>query len=175
MVYRVLLFTLIFASSLIASTNLSSLKSFKADFTQIVVNESNKSIEYKGEVFIKNSGKVLWKYKTPILKNVYLINDQVIVDEPELEQAIYTKLEQTIDMIKLLKEAKKIDKDLYQANLYEIDYFITLKEGKIRSLAYKDQLANRVSINFSNIEQNIKISDEIFNFLPPKYYDIIEK
>lgn len=175
MVYRILLLTTVFVSSLFASINLSDLKSFKADFTQIVTNESNKTIEYKGEVFIKNSGKVLWQYKTPIIKNVYLVDDMAIVDEPELEQAIYTKLEQAINIIKLLKEAKKIDTNLYQSRLYEVDYFITLKDEKISSLAYKDQLANRILINFSNIEQNGEISDELFKFLPPKHYDIIEK
>ena len=74
-----------------------------------------------------------------------------------------------------MKNAKKIDEDLYQANLYETNYFITLKDGKVKSLGYKDQLENRIAIDFSKIEQNVEISDEIFEFLPPKHYDIIEK
>ena len=175
MVYKVLIVTLVFASSVFASINLEELKSFKAEFKQTVTNESNKTIEYKGSVFIKNTGKVLWKYKTPVEKNVYVLDDLAIVDEPELEQAIYSKLEKAINIISLLKNAKKIDEDLYQANLYETNYFITLKDGKVKSLGYKDQLENRIAIDFSKIEQNVEISDEIFEFLPPKHYDIIEK
>ena len=90
MVYKVLIVTLVFASSVFASINLEELKSFKAEFKQTVTNESNKTIEYKGSVFIKNTGKVLWKYKTPVEKNVYVLDDLAIVDEPELEQAIYS-------------------------------------------------------------------------------------
>ena len=175
MVYRILLITGLLVSSVFASMKLDELKSFKADFTQEVTNESNKTIEYKGEVFIKNTGKVLWKYKTPIIKNVYLVDNVAIVDEPELEQAIYTSLEKSIDIIKLLKEAEKIDTDLYKSTLYNVNYFITLKDGKIQSLAYQDQLANRIAINFSSIEQNKDISDEIFKFIPPQEYDIIKK
>ena len=175
MVYRYILITTLFISSLFASINVEELKSFKADFVQRVTNESNKTIEYNGKVFIKNSGKVLWQYQTPIVKNVFVLGDLVIVDEPELEQAIYTNLEKSIDMIKLLKDAKKVEENLYKSTLYEIDYFITLENEKIKSLNYMDQLANKVSIDFFKIEQNIQFSDDIFKFIPPKEYDIIEK
>jgi len=175
MVYRFILVTTIFVSSVFASINFEELKTFKSEFTQLVINESGKTISYKGEVFIKNNGKVLWKYKTPIVKNVYLIDDLVIVDEPELEQAIYTKLEKEINMLKLMKEANKIDKDLYKANLYNTNYFITIKDDKIKSLSYQDELSNKISINFSDPEQNVEIKDQIFIFLAPKHYDIIEK
>lgn len=175
MVYRILLLIGLFISNIYASENFNELKTFKAEFTQLVTNESKKTIEYNGEVFIKNNGKVLWKYKTPIIKNVYVIENIAIVDEPELEQAIYTSLEKSIDILKLLKDAKKIDDNLYKASLNDVDYFITLKENKVSSLSYKDQLANSISINFSKIEQNSEISDELFIFLAPDYYDIIKK
>ena len=179
MVYKILLLSLLSISSIFsnetASKNLENLKSFNADFIQKVTNESDKTIEYKGEVFIKNSGKVLWKYNTPIIKNVYVINNIVIVDEPELEQAIYTTLQSGIDMIKLLKEAKEIKKNIYQAKLYENLYTIEVKEDKINSISYKDELANKIIISFENAKQNIQIDDNIFNFLAPDFYDIIKK
>ena len=179
MVYKILLLCLISISSLFssvsASTNLENLKSFKADFIQKITNESNTVIEYKGEVFIKNNGRVLWRYNTPILKNVYIINNIVIVDEPELEQAIYSTLEDNIDMIKLLKDARKIEKNKYETKLYNTLYTITTKENKIKSMFYKDELENKILISFENVKQDIEIKDEIFNFLAPEYYDIIKK
>ncbi len=175
MVYRNLLLVLLFASNIFGATKLEDLKSLKANFIQTIISQSNKTIEYKGELFIKNSGKVLWKYQTPIIKNVYVINNVVIVDEPELEQVIYTTLEKNIDMLKLLKEAKKIDKNKYLATLYEVEYLIQMNENKISSLSYKDELENKIVITFLKSEENIEIKDEIFQFLPPKYYDIIEK
>ncbi len=175
MVYKILIVTSLFISNVFASIDFDKLKSFEAEFIQTVTNESQKTIEYKGEVFIKSSGKVLWRYKTPIEKNVYILGNIAIIDEPELEQAIYTSLEKSIDIIKLLKDSKKIGDDLYKAKLYEVDYFITLKDDKISSLSYKDELANSISIDFSKIKQNSEISDSIFTFFPPDYYDIIKK
>jgi len=179
MIYKILLLCLLSVSSMfssvIASNNLENLKSFKANFIQKIANESNKVIKYEGEVFIKNNGRVLWKYQTPIIKNVYIINNIVIVDEPELEQAIYTTLEDNIDMIKLLKEAKKVAQNKYETKLYNTLYTIKTKEDKIESLSYTDELENKVLISFENIEQNIELNDSIFNFLAPKDYDIIKK
>ncbi len=175
MVYRIFLVIGLFFSLAFASFDKENIRSFEADFSQTVTNESGKTIEYKGKVFIKNNGKVLWKYLEPIVKNVFLIDDLVIVDEPELEQAIYTKLEKSIDIIKLLKEAKKIEENLFESYLYDVKYLIKTKDDKISSLSYKDELANSIEIKFLNIKQNIEIKDNIFQFLAPNYYDIIEK
>jgi outer membrane lipoprotein carrier protein len=175
MVYKNILIVLIFVSNIFASTNLEDLKSLKANFIQTITSKSNKTIKYKGELFIKNNGKVLWQYKSPIIKNVYVINDIVIVDEPELEQVIYTTLEKNINMLKLLKEAKQIDENKYLATLYEVEYLIQMNENKILSLSYKDELENKILITFLKSEENIEIRDEIFQFLPPEHYDIIEK
>jgi len=175
MVYRIFLVIGLFISLAFASFDKENIRSFEADFLQTVTNESGKTIEYKGKVFIKNNGKVLWKYFEPVVKNVFLIDDLVIVDEPELEQAIYTKLEKSIDMIKLLKEAKKIEENLFESNLYDVEYLIKIKDDKISSLSYKDELANSIEIKFLNNKQNIEIKDSVFQFLPPDYYDIIEK
>ncbi|TLP36186.1 LolA-like outer membrane lipoprotein chaperone [Arcobacter arenosus] len=175
MVYRVFLVTVMLLSFSFAAFDKGNIKSFEADFLQIVTNESGKKIEYKGQVFIKNNGKVLWKYFEPVKKNVYLINDLVIVDEPELEQAIYTKLEKNIDIIKLLKDAKQIETNLYESFLYDVKYLIKIQEDNISSLSYKDELANSIEIKFLNIKQNIDIDEKTFQFLAPDYYDIIEK
>ncbi len=153
----------------------TEIKSFKAQFTQTITNSSKSNIEYKGEIFIKNNGKVLWKYKTPVVKNVYINQNFAIVDEPELEQAIFTSLESEINIIKLLNSAKKIDENNYKAKVYNIEYNILVKNNQISSISYSDELENKVFISFTNIEQNIVIDDLIFKFAAPDYYDIIRK
>ena len=175
MVYRFLVLVMLFISNAFANSQLENLKSFEAEFVQSVKNESNKIIEYKGKVFIKNSGKVLWKYKTPIIKNVYVLGNIVIVDEPELEQAIYTTLENSIDIVKLLKDAKKVDENKFEADIYNTKYTILLESKKIKAISYSDQLENKVLIKFDNSIQNSQVPDNIFTFLPPEHYDIIKK
>ena len=119
----------------------------------------------------------MWKYKTPVVKNVYINNDYAVVDEPELEQAIYTKLESEINIIKLLNNSKKVNENSYTTNIDDVDYLIKTSkdDNKISYIKYKDKLENDVEIKFSSVVQNGDIQDEMFKFTPPSNYDIIRK
>ena len=136
---------------------------------------SSDIITYQGEVFIKNSGQILWKYKTPVVKNVYIDNNMAIVDEPELEQAIFTTLENEINILKLLKEAKKIDNNNYVSTIDGTKYQISMSSNRIKKITYKDTLDNSVEIIFSNSVQDEPIDDNIFVFVAPSNYDLIRK
>lgn len=175
MFYKVVFLSLFFISSSFASNALENIKSFQANFVQVIKNSSNKTIEYKGEIFIKEPSKILWKYKEPIIKNVFVINSFAIVDEPELEQAIFTSLDNDIDILKLLKEAKKVSENRFKALIKDVEYTILLKDSKINSISYKDALENNVTINFNDIKQNMPIDNKTFSFNPPSHYDIIRK
>ncbi|WP_151951358.1 LolA-like outer membrane lipoprotein chaperone [Aliarcobacter butzleri] len=175
--YDVQLIGLIFlAISSIASTDIRNLDSFEAKFTQIITSNSKNVIEYKGEVFIKKSGKILWKYKTPVTKNVYIDGNFAVVDEPELEQAILTQLESEIDIIKLLNSSKKVDNNTFFTDIDDVKYTIkTSKDDKIQEIKYVDKLENSVVIKFYDVVQNGQIGDDIFKFDIPSYYDVIRK
>ncbi|APW65914.1 MULTISPECIES: LolA-like outer membrane lipoprotein chaperone [Arcobacteraceae] len=174
MFYKMIFTIIVFFIAINATADIKNLQSFKADFTQSIKSINNKIIEYKGEVFIKNTGKILWKYKTPIEKNVYILNDFAIIDEPELEQAIYTQLQSEINIIKLLKTSKKINENTYLANIDDIDYLIETSK-QIELIKYKDKLDNSVEIKFENQVTNKEIQDSIFKFTAPEHYDIIRK
>ena len=107
MFYKIIISSTLFCLSCFGANDIKNLDSFKANFSQIITSTSDNIIEYKGEVFIKKSGKILWKYKTPVEKNVYINDNFAVVDEPELEQAIFTELESEINIIKLLNSSKK--------------------------------------------------------------------
>jgi outer membrane lipoprotein carrier protein len=158
-----------------ANLDMKNLKTFEANFEQSIKSNSGNEISYLGNVFIKNSGKILWEYKTPIEKNVYVLNNFVIIDEPELEQAIYTTLENEINIIDLIKGSKKVDENTFLASIDEIKYFISLEKGKINTISYTDKLDNKVLISFNAVKQNENISDDVFKFDIPDYYDIIRK
>lgn len=177
MFYKLIIAFMLFCVSSIASNDIRDLDSFKASFVQVITSNSQNKIEYKGEVFIKKSGKILWKYKTPVVKNVYINNDFAIVDEPELEQAIYTQLESEINIIKLLNSSKKVNENSYTTNIDDVDYLIKTSkdDNKISYIKYKDKLENDVEIKFTNVAQNGEIQDEIFKFVVPSNYDVIRK
>ena len=90
MFYKLIISSMLLLSVCFASNDIKNLDTFKASFTQKIVSTSDNIIEYKGDVFIKKSGKILWQYKTPVVKNVYINDSFAVVDEPELEQAIFT-------------------------------------------------------------------------------------
>lgn len=177
MFYKMIFTIIVFFIAINANADIKKLESFEADFTQSIKSINNKLIEYKGKVFIKNTGKILWKYQSPIEKNVYILNDFAIVDEPELEQAIYTKLQSEINIIKLLQTAKKINENNFIAKIDDIDYLIKTSKNtnEIEMIKYKDKLDNNVEIKFVNQVTNKNISDDIFNFTAPEHYDIIRK
>ena len=174
MFYKMIFASIVFFIAINAPADIKNLESFKANFTQSIKSINDKIIEYKGEVFIKNSGKILWKYKTPIEKNVYILSDFAIIDEPELEQAIYTQLQSEINIIKLLNTSKKINENTYLANIDDIDYLIEVS-SQIKLIKYKDKLDNNVEIKFQNQITNENIQDDIFKFTAPEHYDIIRK
>lgn len=177
MFYKILLSLLCFFAFSSASVDIKNLDTFQAQFTQSIKSSGGKIIQYKGDVFIKKSGKILWKYKTPIEKNVYIVNDYAIIDEPELEQAIFTQLQSEINIIKLIQNSKKLDDNRYLAVLDNVEYVIEVSSTtkKIDNIKYNDKLENSVVIKFENSQENNKIDDSIFKFTAPDYYDIIRK
>ena len=72
MFYKLIFTLFIFSSFCFSSNDIQNLKSFQSKFTQTITSSSSDIITYQGEVFIKSSGQILWKYKTPVVKNVYI-------------------------------------------------------------------------------------------------------
>jgi len=175
MVYRITLLLGLLIANCFANIDFEKIDTFKANFLQTVTNESGKKVKYEGEVYIKKDGKVLWRYESPIKKDVYVLGKEVLINEPELEQIIITTLEKNIDIVTLLKKAKKIDNNLYSTDLYDTEYLIKIDNDLIKTISYKDQLSNKIDINFTNIENNLDFDDSIFTFEIPKDYDVIRK
>lgn len=166
---------MLFFSVNVMATPLQNITSFEASFRQTISNASTKTIEYSGEVFIKANQKILWRYAKPVIKNVYVIKNIAIIDEPELEQVIYTQLQNDMNLIYLIKQAEQKSENLYVTALNEIEYHLHVKNETIQKITYKDELENSVEIVFDNIKQNMPISDELFKFFPPEHYDIIRQ
>lgn len=150
------------------------IETFQGDFIQSIINNSNKEIKYSGKIYIKEPSLVLWRYDEP-QKDVYINNNIVTIIEPELEQAIITKLKNEINMVKLLKDATKVSKDIYQTELYNVVYTIKLEDKKLKSINYKDELENKVTINFLNSLENKNIKNSTFEANIPNDYDLIRK
>ena len=167
----ILLITMIYSFGI----DISTLKSYQADFLQTIVNPQGKSLEYKGKIYILYPNLVLWNYKSPIEKDIYIKWDRVTIIEPELEQAIITTMQKQINMIDLFKNAKKVSQNHYETIFQNKLYRLDLDNNIVKSISYDDDLDNKVLIKFTNIKQNQKIKESTFDYIIPFEYDIIRK
>ncbi len=157
------------------ANDFKNIKTFQASFSQSIINKSGKEIIYTGYLYIKHPSSILWEYNEPIKKYVYINNIHVTIIEPDLEQAIISNLEKEINLIKLLKDSKQLSENIYEAEMYSTKYTITVVDNIFEKIEYKDELDNKITINFTNIKQNKEITDEIFKFTIPFEYDTIRK
>lgn len=168
-------FFLITLFSTLYAQNLQELKTFQSDFKQTIINPSNNEAIYTGTIDIKEPNFIKWHYETPIEKLVYIKKYTVTIIEPELEQAIITRLNKEINILTLLKSAKKIDQNIYESNFNNVKYTLLFKNNLLNTISYTDELENKVIIAFSNTKQNKSLSDETFKFQIPQEFDIIRK
>ncbi len=171
---NIIIYCLISYSTLF-SNDFLDVKTFEASFTQTIINPSGNKVRYNGLLHIQEPNQIKWEYKNPIEKFVYVKKNSVTIIEPELEQAIVTQIDQEINILNLLKNAKKISTDTYLSLFNNVEYTLTLDNTKLVKITYKDEIENSVIITFKNVQQNHKINKDIFLFTIPFEFDIIKK
>lgn len=149
-------------------------KTFEANFEQTITNTSKNVIFYSGNIKASKQN-ILWQYEKPISKEVYVLGNDVIINEPELEQTIYTKLKNEINIVTLLSEAKKIDDNKYSTLIGDTEYILSLKDGVLLNISFKDEVENRVIITFKNQKINKDIDSKTFLFDQDPNFDIIKQ
>ncbi len=165
-------YLLLFSFSL-SFASFDTLRSFDAAFTQSVTDDKNKTLTYKGHITASKPQNALWKYKEPIQKDVYINSHQVTIVEPEIEQVIIRSIDSSLDFFKMIKNAREIKKDMYEASFEKKMFIITTKEDFIESISYIDEFENKVKIEFFNQVQNKEIKKEIFTPNYPLDFDVI--
>lgn len=162
----------IFCSTL-SFASLSDIHSFKANFTQNVTDDKNTTLSYSGYIQAQKPQDAVWNYLVPIRKDVYINRFSVTVVEPEIEQVIVRKIESNFDFFMLIKNAVKINENLYSASYKDAQFSIKTDKGLINSIIYKDEFENDVVISFDNQKQNMKIDEQVFIADYPADYDVI--
>ena len=141
---------------------IETISSFEADFSQTVIDDKNSTLTYSGHIAAKKPQSAVWNYYNPIKKDIFISKYRVVVIEPEIEQVIIRKVESNFDFFILIKNAKKIAKNTYEANYKETKFKIIMKEDLIESISYKDEFENDVKITFINQKQNKIIDEKVF-------------
>jgi len=153
--------------------SIDKITSFEADFTQNIKDEKEKVLSYKGHVIAHKPQFAKWEYKTPVKKNIFISPFAITIVEPEIEQVIVRKIQSNFNFFQLIKNAKEIKPNVYEANYKNTLFTIVKKNNLIKSISYLDEFENKVKIIFENQKQNHRVELEVFNPKYPLEYDII--
>lgn len=147
----------------------------KADFTNIITNTKKKKITYSGNMKFSNKSLLKWVYTKPTKKEVCTNNHELIVVDHDLEQVSTYVIAKGFDLLKILKSAK-----LHSKNIYTSKYdgqTVTIQvdnKQKLHSIAYFDDLDNKVQIVFKNVKYGKgHFSKKSMACKIPKDYDMI--
>lgn len=172
---KILLSTVLLSCSLL-SANITQLNSLESNFKQSIVNEQNSRITYSGKMYAtKQNNQALWVYTNPIEKKIYYKDGNIVIIEPELEQAIFAKLSKVPNVLSLLNSAKQVSENKLVTTFNKIKYTITTNGNKIKSISYTDEIQNRVTIEFNTQKTNSAINADTFVYSIPEDYDILEQ
>jgi len=148
---------------------------FKANFIQKITNTKNKTIDYSGKVRFSNPSLMKWEYRKPTKKEVCTDGEALTVVDHDLEQVSIYLISKGFDLGKIVKEAKEHSKNVYVAHYQGKSYTIQVDgKGRLHSVAYYDELDNKVQIVFKNMTYGKGAFKRAGMLCPtPKYYDEI--
>lgn len=168
-------FLLFFLAVFSLWADLADFKTLRADFVQTVVNDLNKSIVYKGVVYLSAPSRARWDYKTPVEKSIYVDHDRVVVYEPDLFQATLMDAEEELDLFRAFRQAKPAGPGKYTADFRGSTLHITTENGLLQTIRFTDQVENEVTIRFSHHEKDLELDEALFIFRPGPEIDLIRQ
>ncbi len=149
--------------------------SLSSNFVQTIVSPEGSSFKYEGKFYAKKPHYVLWSYKTPTNKSMYITNDNVMIVEPELEQVIISKMKNIPNISILLENAREVSKNLFKTTFEDVEYNIFVENNKPKSIKYVDKLENQITIDFLHVRTNINLDTRLFKYKIPNGFDIIKQ
>lgn len=171
------------------------IKTFKAGFSQIVLDENLSAIdESRGSVWVQRPGRFRWNYAEPDPQEIVGDGESVWLYDVALEQVTERNQAEALGRAPAVLLAGKGDlnetydiQDLGRQG--QIDWVnlipkeegsfteirVGFKDGKISLMELIDALDQRTRISFYNLTENVKISAKVFKFVPPSGVDIIEQ
>ncbi len=181
--------------------NYEDINTYKADFEQEIFSMKQERVvsEGSGNVLYKKPGKMVWHYKEPE-EHLYINEGNTIWDySPVQKEAYRLPVHESVYKSFLLglgelKEDFEISfhagspknrKGLYQLDLVArnkeerqvlgtLTIFVDPETFMVTSSESVDALGNTNHVAFKNIDTNVEIPDEKFEFTPPEGVKVIE-
>jgi len=169
-----MIITLVLLSTL-AFSKITLPVSFSANFEQSVTNAKKKKITYSGKLKFSKKNGIQWHYSKPTKKDVCSDKKYLTIVDHDLEQVSYYELKKSIDLDKIIANAKLHRKSVYTAKYNEKEYTIQVdSKERLSRIAYFDELENTVLLIFTNVKySNKEIPKSQLECHTPEYYDAI--
>ncbi len=142
-------------------------------FVQTLASKQTK-LTYTGDFYATKTA-AFWHYKTPLEKKIYFSYKEVVILDGELEQAIVTKVGDVPNLSEILRGAAPNKNGEFTASLDGTRYTITAPKGVVKKISYTDKLDNRVTIDFTGVKKDVKLSPALFKAQIPAGFDIIKQ
>jgi len=171
---RILGVIVMFAGTLYGA-GISLPQHFEADFKQRVTNPKKQVIKYEGHVLFSQKNRLKWLYTAPSRKEVCTDGKEILVVDHDLEQVSAYRIGKGFDMANILAHAKPYRDDIYLTTYEGKQYTIKLdQKGRLESIAYYDDLDNKVQIVFEKMHYGTKrLSAKRMQCDYPADYDMI--
>lgn len=172
---------------------LKNIKTLKGVFIQSLKTPyTEKVITYEGRFYLQMPGHLRWEYLKGSTDRVFINKETMTLYQQENNQVFLIDLKKTFHgsfPLQLLLDMNSLE------NLYEIDeteegirlkptnstgikeIMLSIQNGEfpIREMTILDQSGNRNTLRFKDVFVNTKISNETFNFVPPKGVTVIDQ
>lgn len=168
--------------------------SMRAQFQQVVTdNRGQKVQEVTGTMQLLRPGKFRWDYQKPYQQEIVGDGTRIWLFDPELNQVTVRNMSQAIGSspAALLAGNKEIEQNFTLENLGvedKLEWVLAKPKGQdsgfdevrlgfgkagLERMNLKDSYGNLTSIQFSKLERNPILNQQIFMFKPPQGADVV--
>jgi len=177
---------------------LNTVKSMKANFTQIVYDNHGKATQKSsGKMAMQRPGKFRWDITKPMPQLIIANETRLWIYDPDLEQLTIRSLKKAAGespALLLSHDSESLDKNYnvktieknspewrwfslvpkQQGNLFE-SMQMGFVNNQIREMRLHDNLGHTTVIQFQNIQLNVSLPASLFTFKPSSKVDVIDE
>jgi outer membrane lipoprotein carrier protein len=173
---------------------LKRVRSLRAEFHQVLLNESGKPLEKsKGIFFLQRPGKFRWDYREPFSQTIVADGTHIWFYDPDLEQVTVKSQNLALgNTPALLLSGERLPQESFQINnlpphnsLTWVELLPRDKEAtfdrlllgfdndSLRQMELHDSFGQTTRLSFSEIKINLSLDSSLFIFTPPEGVDVV--
>lgn len=173
---------------------LQNTRTYQADFTQTVLDNSQIVQQGAGQFLLQRPGKFRWDIKTPNKQLLIANGEKLWIYDPDLEQVTIQKVAKAAGntpALLLAGESQSLSRDFTistvnknggqgfqlipkSSNEHFKKVQLYFKQAELQEMVLDDQLGHTTKIQFKHVRINQALNTNLFNFMPPKGVDVIE-